>query len=56
MYITIKLKAAFIIEFRKYTRGINLQRRALLHRNDPEQDHDGDILASLLSAPGIVNL
>ncbi|KPQ01604.1 YbcC family protein [Marinobacter sp. HL-58] len=46
--------AAIIFAKRDKTRARNLGGRVFLHDYDPEQDHDGDILAALLSAPMIV--
>lgn len=46
--------AAIIFAKRTRTRGKNLGGRVFLHDYGPEQDSNGDILASLLSAPMIV--
>lgn len=46
--------AAIVFAKRSRTRGKDLSGRVFLHDYDPDQDHDGRLLESLLSAPMIV--
>ncbi len=46
--------AAFIVASRKYTQDINLDGRCFLHSYDWEQDVDGSLLETILTAPMVV--
>lgn len=46
--------AAFIVGRRALTKGLNLQARAFLHSYDPDQDHTGKVLETIMTAPMIV--